>query len=229
MSDLPGFLGFLAARPQEAIFFLIGIIIAVTVHEFAHAWAAARQGDLTAKYLGRLNLNPLSHLDPAGSVLFLLAGFGWGKPVPVNPANLRDGKRGDFYVSIAGIVTNLIVAFIFLLPFQLLQLTGGGISNADLTAGTNVWLQFCSAVAYVNILLAAFNLLPIPPLDGSKAIGILVPRRYEEQYQRFLEVGPVLLIVLLLSAFLTDFDALGFILDPLIAAFRWLVFLPSSL
>ena len=211
-------LDYLTASPLQALFVLIAIVIALTVHEFAHAWVASRQGDQTARLFGRVSLNPLAHLDPAGSLLFLVAGIGWGKPVPVNPANLRDGKLGDFYVSIAGIVTNLVVAFLFALPLRIIDLTGG-----DVTAVNETWLQFTSIVTDINILLAAFNLLPIPPLDGSKAIGLFVPRRLQGAYQEYLRVGPVLLIAIFLFAVMSDARILGTILDPIIGVFGYFV------
>ena len=211
-------LDYLTASPLQALFVLIAIVIALTVHEFAHAWVASRQGDQTARLLGRVSLNPLAHLDPAGSFLFLFAGVGWGRPVPVNPYNLRQGRLGDFYVSIAGIVTNLIVAFIFALPLRIIDLTGG-----DVTTVNQTWIQFTTIVADINILLAAFNLLPIPPLDGSKAIGILVPRRFMHAYQEYLRVGPVLLIGLFLFAITFNSRILGTILDPIIGVFGYFV------
>lgn len=211
-------LDYFTASPLQAVFVLIAIVLALTVHEFAHAWVASRQGDQTARMFGRVSLNPKAHLDPAGSLLFLFAGVGWGKPVPVNPANLRDGKLGDFYVSIAGIVTNLVVAFIFALPLRIIDLTGG-----DVTAVNQTWLQFTTIVTDINILLAAFNLLPIPPLDGSKAIGILVPRRFQHAYQEYLRVGPVILIAVFLTAIVFDSRILGTILDPVIGVFSYFV------
>lgn len=167
----------LTVNPLYMVFFLVAVVIGLTVHEFAHAFVASRQGDQTARYAGRVSLNPLAHLDAVGSLMFLFAGIGYAKPVPVNPANLKDGKLGDFYVSIAGIVTNILTAFVFSLPFQLILLTGGDITAVN--TDNNLGLLFCKVMFEVNILLAAFNLLPIPPLDGSKAIGILVPRRFE--------------------------------------------------
>lgn len=211
-------LDYLRIAPLEAVFVLIAIVIAVTVHEFAHAYAALRQGDQTAKLLGRVSLNPAAHLDPAGSLLFLVAGVGWGKPTPVNPYNLRDGRLGDFYVSIAGIVMNLIVAFIFAIPFRLIVLTGGDVASINQT-----WFTFANIVTDINILLAAFNLLPIPPLDGSKAIGILIPRRFERQYQEFLRVGPIGLIAIFLLAIAFHVNLLGGILDPIRGVFSYLV------
>ena len=215
------------ASPLYAAFFLVALIAAVTFHEFAHAWVAWKQGDHTAKQQGRVSLNPKDHLDPAGSLLFLFAGIGWGKPVPVNPYQLKDGRLGDFYVSVAGIVTNLILAAIFSIPLQLVHASGGDIGDA--LAGNNYWLQFCVFMRDVNILLAAFNLLPIPPLDGSKAIGILVPRSAWPAYQRYLEIGPALLIGIFLLAVAFKINLIGPVLDPIMAAFRFLVFLPTSL
>lgn len=206
----------LQINPTQVVLFLICIVIAVTVHEFAHAAVAARQGDLTAKQLGRVSLNPLAHLDPAGSFLFLFAGIGWGKPVPVNPYQLKDGKWGDFLVSIAGIVTNLIVAFLAALPFIIIRVFGGDMDTSSL------FLQFFAMLFYVNCLLAAFNILPIPPLDGSKAIGILVPRKLEPAYQRYLEVGPVLLIGIFMLSIVFHINLLAPILDPLIALFQYI-------
>lgn len=204
-----------AIDPVETIFFLISVVIALTVHEFAHAAVAARQGDQTARSAGRVSLNPMRHLDPAGSFLFLFAGIGWGKPVPVNPYQLKDGKLGDFYVSIAGIIANMVLAFISFLPLIIIRLFGGDFDSQ------NVFLQFTAMLFYVNCLLAAFNILPIPPLDGSKAIGILVPRRWEPAYQRYLQVGPVLLIGIFMLSIVFRVNIFGWILDPLIALFQY--------
>lgn len=225
-----GIIDTFARDPLSAVFFLIAVVFGLTVHEFAHAFVASRQGDQTARYEGRVSLNPLKHLDPAGSLLFLLAGIGYGKPVPVNPYNLKDGKLGDFYVSIAGIVTNLIMAFIFAIPFQVIAATGGDISSSNLIQSQNYGLLFAQAMVAVNILLAAFNLLPFPPLDGSKAIGILVPRRYEAAYQRYLQVGPVVLLAILILPFIIPtLNILGPLIDPIKALFGFLVFFPTSL
>ncbi|MEX2043479.1 MAG: site-2 protease family protein [Patescibacteria group bacterium] len=209
-----------AFGPLGVVAFLAAIVVAVTVHEFAHAWVASRQGDQTARLLGRVSLNPMAHLDPAGSFLFLFAGVGWGKPVPVNPYNLRQGKLGDFYVSIAGIVANLIVAFIFAIPFRIVAFSGGDVVTA---LDTSVWFQLSNLMIEINILLAAFNILPIPPLDGSKAIGLFVPRRFEAAYQEYLRIGPMLLIGLFLFVFVFDSALLGNILDPVRGIFGYFV------
>lgn len=212
------FLPNLLDRPLTLVFFLVAVVFGLTVHEFAHAYAASRQGDQTARMMGRLSLNPLQHLDPLGALMFLMVGIGYAKPVPVNPANLKDGKRGDFYVSMAGIITNLVVAFLFALPFRVIQVMGGDIATID-----SVVLEFAQIMILVNVLLAAFNILPFPPLDGSKAIGILVPRSLEPAYYRYLQVGPVILIAILGLSVAFRINLLGPILDPIIAFFRYLV------
>ena len=212
------FLPRVADDPLALVFFLVAVVFGLTVHEFAHAYVASRQGDQTARLMGRLSLNPLRHLDPLGALMFLVVGIGYAKPVPVNPAHLRDGKRGDFYVSMAGIITNLVVAFLFALPFRVIQLLGG-----DIAAANSLVLEFAQTMIAVNVLLAAFNILPIPPLDGSKAIGILVPRSLEPAYYRYLQVGPVILIAILGLAFILHVNLLGPILDPIRSLFLYIV------
>jgi Zn-dependent protease len=130
-------------------------------------------------------------------------------------------------VSIAGIVTNLVVAFLFSLPFQILHATGTDISFNSFSG--NPGLLFCYMMATVNVLLAAFNILPIPPLDGSKAIGILVPRRFERTYQEYLRVAPVILIGIFVASIAFHVNVLGPIIDPIRALFGFLTFLPTSL
>lgn len=208
----------LLSDPLSAVFFLVAVVFGLVVHEFAHAYVASRQGDQTARLAGRVTLNPLKHLDPIGSLIFLVAGIGWAKPVPVNPYNLKEGKLGDFYVSMAGIITNLVVAFLFALPFRIIQLMGGDIAGVD-----NVVLEFASMMIAVNVLLAAFNVLPFPPLDGSKAIGILVPRSLWPAYQRYLEIGPAILLGIFGLYFIAGINLFSPVLDPVRALFSYIV------
>src|SRR3989344_2218955 len=159
------------------IFQIVILIFSIVLHEVSHGWVANSLGDPTAKNAGRLTLNPLPHIDPIGSLalpLFLVVMssitgggiiFGWAKPVPVNPANLRNQKWGSVMVSLAGPASNLAVALIFGL---LLRFLGGDVLNPSLA------LLF-GYIAYINILLAVFNLLPIPPLDGSHILFSLLP------------------------------------------------------
>ncbi len=147
---------------------LVAFVIAITIHEFAHAWTALRLGDETAARLGRVTLNPLAHLDPIGSlgllmIVFLGFGIGWGRPVPVNPNSLRWGHRGMALTALAGPLSNVIVALAFALPYRL-----------GFPAAPEMVTTFVQRLVLVNLLLAAFNLIPIPPLDGLKILlGIL--------------------------------------------------------
>ncbi len=157
------------------IFAFLVLIFSIVIHEFSHGWMADRLGDPTARYMGRLTLNPLPHIDPIGSVLVPLVlyltqvGFiiGWAKPVPYNPYNLRDQKKGPALVSLAGPAANLAVAAIFGLLIQ-------AFSAADPVAYGNLVELFAVIVLY-NILLAVFNLVPLPPLDGAKILEFLLP------------------------------------------------------
>lgn len=157
------------------IFAFLVLIFSIVIHEFSHGWMADRLGDPTARYMGRLTLNPLPHIDPIGSVLVPLVlyltqvGFiiGWAKPVPYNPYNLRDQKKGPALVSLAGPAANLAVAAIFGLLIQ-------SLSAADPVAYGNLVELFAVIVLY-NILLAVFNLVPLPPLDGAKILEFLLP------------------------------------------------------
>lgn len=161
------------------LYSIIALIFAVTIHEFSHAAAANHLGDPTAKYQGRMTLNPIAHLDPMGTVMLLLIGFGWGKPVPVNPYNLYHPKRDSALVSLAGPGSNILAAIAISLPYKYLTLNGG---SPELS-------HFLRTVFDLNLILAIFNFIPLPPLDGSKMVGVFVPARYERQYEHFLAHG----------------------------------------
>ena len=184
------------------LFLYIVIVLSAIFHEYAHAWTAYQLGDSTAKDAGRLTLNPLPHLDPIGTVilpLFLLftSGMflGWAKPVPYNPYNLRDLKYGTLKVAIAGPLANLLIAAILGL---ILRFFSGAIFayNADLPS-------FLGLIVYINIFLALFNLLPFPPLDGSKIFADLFPN----QWRYFMQLGMMGIFIALFVAF--------FILSPI--------------
>lgn len=183
------------------LFIYIIIILSAVIHEYAHGWAAYQLGDPTAKNEGRLTLNPLVHLDPLGTViipLFLLftsgVFIGWAKPVPYNPYNLRDLKYGSLKVAIAGPGINLLIALILGLILRFL-------SPVLLNYNSNLPF-FLGFIVYVNIFLALFNLLPFPPLDGSKIFADLFPN----QWKYFMQLGMIGIFIALLIAF--------FILSP---------------
>jgi len=195
----------------EAIILVAVLIASVVVHEVAHAWQARREGDDTAERLGRITLNPLPHLDPIGSVILplLLAWqggiiFGWAKPVPVNPLNYRNYVAGDIRVSLAGIVSNLGLAVIAtLLSGIVLKTTGAvGIGGLLFTA--------CNTAIFINLLLAFFNLIPIPPLDGSHVVAHLLPAEMADSYRRLGRFGLLLVMAMI---FLAP-GALDFFLAP---------------
>lgn len=195
--------------PERLLLLAPPILVALTVHEFAHAFVADRLGDPTAKALGRLTLNPLKHLDPLGTIMLFVASFGWAKPVPVNPQYFRHPNRDMLLVASAGPVSNLILAFITGMILRLshtdtLPLVG----NSEMAF---VILQYS---LFINLVLAFFNLIPIPPLDGSKILRGLLPPHMIPAYQRFESAGPILLLALILIGQLTSFSVFWSLIGP---------------
>jgi Zn-dependent protease len=188
--------------PKAFPFLLVTFAYSIVIHELAHGWVASKMGDSTAKWLGRLTLNPLKHLDPIGALMLLIFGFGWAKPVPVNFNNLHDPRRGLILVSAAGIVANTLAAFICFLLINLLNPSLGGIL-----------LRVLLKTAYLNIMLAAFNLIPIPPLDGSKILMGFSSSQFQYSLMRLEPYGFFIIIGLLY---------LG-ILSPLIRLFEMII------
>ena len=176
---------------------LIVLFTAMPVHECAHGYIASRLGDNTARYQGRLTLNPFVHLDPLGSVLLVFTGFGWAKPVQVNPRNFKHPRRDMALSSLAGPVSNVILALIVMVVFKLCL--GLGYTSA-MRSGNNALytiLQMLSIMISVNLSLAVFNFLPIPPLDGSKIFGAILPEKYYffmMQYERYVFIALILLL-----------------------------------
>ncbi len=188
--------------------FTVALVVGITVHEFSHAWAAARLGDRTAQRQGRLTLNPMAHLDPVGTLLIFIAGFGWGKPTPVTPSNIRIGeKAGMAVVALAGPISNIIVATLAAMPFRLgtLSLPSSGIDA-----------QMLQALVLWNVVLAVFNLLPIAPLDGFKvALGVL-PRALAIPFARTERFGMIILLMVVLADAVLNVGILSRILFPAI-------------
>jgi Zn-dependent protease len=173
--------------PWNVFLFLLSVVVAVTVHEFAHAWSADRLGDPTARLLGRKSLDPRKHLDPWGSLLFLFVGFGWGKPVPVDSFNLRDEHKDNALIALAGPASNIAMA------------TVAGILN-QLVPNSNDYLTFfLFQFASINVFLAVFNLLPIPPLDGSKLYRAILPDSFIPVWRFLDQFGVYILLFLFLS------------------------------
>ena len=181
---------------------LPGILIALTFHEFAHGLAAYAMGDDTAKNAGRLSLDPMKHIDPIGFIMLFIMRFGWAKPVPINENNFKHERLGLFFVSIAGITMNLILALIF----QLILFF-----TADIVQ-LSAYVDVMSGIVWINIMLAAFNLLPIPPLDGSKIIYTFLPRNLRFTFYKYESYGSIILIILLLTG------GISLLLNPVISA-----------
>ncbi|MBI1812852.1 site-2 protease family protein [Candidatus Peregrinibacteria bacterium] len=186
--------------------FLIGILIALSVHECAHAYVASKLGDDTARLSGRLTLNPLAHLDPLGTILFLVVGFGWGKPVPVAPSAFRHPRRDSALTSLAGPASNLLLAavcFVLLIAIAPSSMGNGAWDLLAPPVQTSVLhtflVQLLSGSLFINLGLMAFNLLPVAPLDGSKILEAFIPLRFDEVYATFLRWGPSILLGLLLA------------------------------
>ena len=201
----------------------IMLLVGFPVHEFAHALAAYRLGDSTAKLFGRLTLNPVAHFDPLGGILLAVSfigsgfGFGWAKPTPVNPANLAGGRRGEAMVAAAGPLSNLVLAAAAALPLRF-------ILNTNLaTEVPELIILILGLFVYINLVLMIFNLLPIPPLDGSKVLFAFLPPRLAWQWRPILEQYGFILLLLLF--FLPPGNSIGGqILGPILnAIFRLLV------
>ena len=189
-----------------AIVVAIFLLVAFPVHEFSHAWAAYRLGDSTARWQGRMTLNPLVHFDPIGGSLLAISillagfGFGWAKPTPVNPYNLRYGRRGEVLVSLAGPISNLIMAVVVAIPLRLIHADPALL--ASVAANDVARFVFNVAVLFVviDVLLMIFNLLPIPPLDGWRALMGIVDARTAFNLRQFEQYGFVLIILLIVVA-----------------------------
>lgn len=196
------------------------VFCTLPIHEFAHAWAATNLGDDTARLQGRLTLNPLAHLSLWGTLMIYLFGFGFAKPVPVNPIRFKNRKRGMALTAFAGPASNLIMAFVFLILHNILfHFASGEIMRAV--------AQFVNFAASININLAVFNLLPIPPLDGSRIITLVIPDKYYFEimrYERYIMIG---VLVLLAMGWLTT--PLMYLSSFVYRLFDWIIFLPFGL
>ncbi|MDD3905790.1 MAG: site-2 protease family protein [Candidatus Omnitrophica bacterium] len=186
-----GLISLLFSNPALFVILAILLLYSVIIHEIAHGWAAYLFGDDTAMRSGRLSLNPMFHLDPVGTIMLFIVGFGWAKPVPVDYSRLKNFRLGLISVSLAGCLANILIAAIALFLLR------AGIAGSNPTA-----VFLLSLVARINIILGAVNLIPIPPLDGSKILMGFLPRTGQAILARFDTYGLLLLMLLLFSGLL---------------------------
>ena len=201
-------------RPE--ILFLIAppILFALTIHEYAHGWVADWLGDPTPRYAGRLSLNPLRHLDPIGTLMIFLVYIGWAKPVPINPFYLRNPKRDMIWISLAGPGANILGGLGCGILLRLMVYMGVGYHS--------VGFEMILFGLFINLALAFFNLIPIPPLDGSKILMGLLPQREEVKFEAFQRYGFIILIGLVVLGRVFNFPLLWVILEPFVKYLGWL-------
>lgn len=204
---------FLPSLPDLITYGII-LLTAFPVHEFAHAWTADRFGDDTPRANGRLTLNPLAHLDPIGSLMMILAGFGWAKPVPINPYVLqRRLPAAPMLVSLAGPMSNFLMAILASVPFRLGLVSIHDISQLSGSVLPNI-PTFLFIFIYINLLLMLFNLIPVFPLDGEKVLDYLLPPSGARVLENIRPYGPMILMVLLFVLPLAGVDVIGKVIQP---------------
>lgn len=197
-------LNLLLTNPIAGLIFIVGLVISVTIHEFAHAWAADHLGDPTPRYQGRVTLNPLAHLDPVGSIALLLTGFGWGRPVEFDPYNLENQLKDTALIALAGPLSNLLLAGLLSLVLRLEVIPFAWLSIATLQ------------IVVINVSLAIFNLLPIRPLDGSKIILAVLPREAAYEYESLMERMGIVLLIFIIFPWIGGASLASQIISPII-------------
>lgn len=209
-----------ASGIEIAILFLARLFVVfctLPVHEYAHALVADKLGDKTARLSGRLTLNPMAHIDILGAIMILFVGFGYAKPVPVNPRNFKNPKKGMALTALAGPFSNILMAVVFMFLSNVLSLFGNSLF-------VQAFYVFFSFAASINIGLAVFNLIPIPPLDGSRVLELLIPDKY---YYKFAQYERYIVIVIFGLIIFGVLDApLAFLQNHLYSALNYVVSLP---
>lgn len=200
-------------RLLNLLYVIPGVIIALSFHEWGHAFAAYKMGDPTARNLGRLTLNPLAHIDPMGFLMMVIVGFGWAKPVPVNPNNYRNYKAGELVVSLAGVTMNLILAIIGTIAFSLLlKVTVSG--TIEISGAWTTGMSILNSFIFLNLCLLVFNLLPVYPLDGFHVAEVLFSKVLGPKPFMFMKnYGQYILIGILLLGRFSSFSPIGYVAE----------------
>jgi Zn-dependent protease len=184
-------------NPLAVLLWLLALVVSITIHEFSHAWMADRLGDPTPSLQGRLTLNPLAHLDPIGTLMVLIAHFGWGKPVQYDPFNLKDPRKDGALISLSGPASNLILATIISIVLR----TVTTIPFIYALPISNILFAFLETLIILNVTLAIFNLIPIHPLDGFAIVGGFLPEKYHDQWDELQRYGIFFLLFLIFPVF----------------------------
>ena len=201
--------------PMEVLIILLPILIfSLCFHEFSHGYMAFKLGDHTAARNGRLTLNPMAHLDPIGSLMILFVGFGWAKPVPVNPVNFSNPRVDMMKVAFAGPASNLLLAFTGGLMMRLVNIVG--------LLQSEMFIQTLYFFILINISLAVFNMIPVAPLDGSQIFGNMISKNNPELAWKLQMYGPKILMGIILIGMVTPFSVLGFLMMPFVKIFMYL-------
>lgn len=205
-------MGIINLEPAVQLILIPVIVFALSFHEYAHGWVAYRKGDPTAYHAGRLTMNPLAHLDPFGALAIYFVGFGWAKPVPVDPRHLSNPRRDMLWIALAGPLSNILLALVSGLLLRLVWQTGLLSSQSPLISVLVVSLQ-------INLALAIFNFLPIPPLDGSRILTGLLPTAQAPLIYQLERYGPMVLMGLILFGMVTGIPIIGTLISPFIHLF----------
>jgi len=206
----------------QLVYLMPAILISLTFHELSHGFISYKLGDPTAKYAGRLTLNPLKHLDPLGTLMLLLGKVGWAKPVPINPMYYKNRKTGTVLVSLAGPVSNILLATLASIPLLFMEWQYNYYREWLYTGWEvkTIIHNFCSMLFIVNVNLAIFNLIPVPPLDGSKILSAVLP---SEQYFKMMQYENYIGVIFLIILFVFP-DILWGVLNPIIGAVQNIIF-----
>ncbi len=213
------------ADPKEILLALLltipTVLIALSFHEYAHGWAAYKLGDPTAKHMGRLTLNPIKHFHPIGMLMMLLVGIGWANPVPINARYFKNPKKGMAITAAAGPIMNLILGFVGLFIYSLIIRLLGPVSSIELAIPIYAALLFFSNFCYMNVFLAVFNLLPIPPFDGSRVMFAFLSDRHYFAIMKYERI--IMFVVLIAIATGTLSLPFGYITEYIITGMEWII------